>query len=200
VLVELEGRGRSPHEIAASADGTVRVVIGSGTVDSSIIDVITADFMLEILKLLNPFAKRSDQTEFQCAVLAMEIENGQARLAPLAVQTDTTTMLGDGRIDLSTEELELDWVTKPRKGLGLSASMITNPYIKLGGTLAKPALQVKEMEAVAATGIGVATLGISFVAKGLLDRVTAENKVCDQALAKIGRAQEKPHRRGRKRR
>ena len=65
--------------------------------------------------------------------------------------------------------------------------MITNPYIKLGGTLADPAIEVKPMEAVAQTGVAVATLGVSLVAKGMLDRVTAEKKVCEQALEEIGR-------------
>jgi len=78
-------------------------------------------------------------------------------------------------------------VTKPRKGIGLSASMITNPYIKLGGTLSSPSIQLKELQAVASTGAAVATLGLSLVAKGMFDRVTAEKKVCKEALEKIGR-------------
>ncbi len=36
-------------------------------------------------------------------------------------------------------------------------------------------------------GTSVVTLGISVVAKGMLDRVTAEKKVCEQALEEIGR-------------
>jgi hypothetical protein len=65
--------------------------------------------------------------------------------------------------------------------------MITNPYIKLGGTLSNPSVQLKGAEAVASTGVAVATLGLSLVAKGMLDRVTAEKKVCKQALEEIGR-------------
>jgi hypothetical protein len=65
--------------------------------------------------------------------------------------------------------------------------MITNPYIKLGGTLSEPAVELKPLEAVASTSVAVATLGISLVAKGMYDRVTAEKKVCKEALEKIGR-------------
>ena len=35
------------------------------------------------------------------------------------------TVLGNGTIDFKTEKVRLDWVTKPRKGVGLSASAIT---------------------------------------------------------------------------
>jgi len=98
------------------------------------------------------------------------------------------TMLGSGRIDLETEKLNLDWVTKPRKGIGISASMITNPYIKLGGTLGHPTIELKPMQAIASTGAAIATLGISWVAKGMLDRATAEKKVCKKALEEIAKA------------
>jgi hypothetical protein len=63
--------------------------------------------------------------------------------------------------------------------------MITNPYIKLGGTLADPSIELKPIEAVTSTGVAVATLGISLVAKGMFDRITAERKVCKRALAAI---------------
>ena len=107
-------------------------------------------------------------------------ESQQRRLRP-----DRTSFLGRGKIDFGTERLNLNWVTKPRKGIGLSASMITNPYIKLGGTLSRPAVELKPLEAVTSTGVAVATLGVSLVAKGMLDRITAEKKVCKRALEEI---------------
>jgi hypothetical protein len=63
--------------------------------------------------------------------------------------------------------------------------MITNPYIKLGGTLTNPSIQIKELQAVASTGVAVATLGLSLVAKGMLDRVMADRDVCQDALTAI---------------
>jgi AsmA protein len=104
----------------------------------------------------------------------------------MAFQSDKMTLLGHGKVDFRTEKLNLEWITKPRKGIGVSASMLTNPYIRLGGTLSNPALQLKEAEAVVSTGAAVATLGLSLVAKGMYDRVTAEKKVCKKALEEIG--------------
>ena len=144
-----------------------------------------ADFLRQLLTLLNPFAGEEKATELECAVLALTIDDGIAALEPIVVQTDKMTMLGNGTIDLDTEKLKFDWVTKPRKGIGLSASMITNPYVKLGGTLANPKIDLKELEAVTTTGVAVATMGLSLVARGLFDRVTAEKEVCKKALEKL---------------
>jgi hypothetical protein len=188
--VRLEMLGSSPHAFAASANGLVQVVIGKGVMDNEALDLVSADILLTLLNAFNPFAKEDAVTELQCVVLAVDIENGLAILEPMALQSDKMTMLGKGKIDLNTEKIDLQWVTKPRKGIGLSASMITNPYIKLGGTLSNPSLQLKGVEAVASTGVAVATLGISLVAKGMLDRITAEKKVCKQALEEIGRRQD----------
>jgi len=122
----------------------------------------------------------------QCGVALLSFEDGLATLEPMAFQSDKMTMLGKGRINLETEKLSLEWITKPRKGIGISASMITNPYIKLGGTLSEPAVELKPLEAVTSTGVAVATFGVSLVAKGMYDRVTAEKKVCKKALEEIG--------------
>jgi len=153
--------------------------------DHKVLDLVTADILLTLLNSFNPFAKQDAATEMQCGVALLSIADGLATLEPMAFQSDKMTMLGDGRIDLGTEKLNLEWITKPRKGIGISASMITNPYIKLGGTLAAPSVQLKEAEAVVSTGAAVATMGLSLVAKGMYDRVTAEKKVCKKALKAI---------------
>ena len=151
---------------------------------------MTADILLTLLNAFNPFAKEDVATELQCAVFLVNFENGLASLEPMVMQSDKMTMLGKGRIDLGTEKLDLDWVTKPRKGIGISASMLTNPYIKLGGTLADPAIELKPLEAMTSTGVAVATMGLSLVAKGMFDRVTAEKKVFKKALEEIARRSE----------
>jgi hypothetical protein len=41
------------------------------------------------------------------------------------------------------------------------------------------------------TGVAVATGGLSLLARGLLDRITAEAKVCEDALARTGQTNPK---------
>jgi len=185
ITIDLEAVGATPHELASTANGAMQLVIGKGTMDSKVLDLVTADILLSLLNAFNPFAKQDAATEMQCGVALLSFEDGLATLEPMAFQSDKMTMLGDGKIDLGTEKLSLEWITKPRKGIGISASMITNPYIRLGGTLSAPSVQLKETEAVVSTGAAVATMGLSLVAKGMYDRVTAEKKVCKKALEEI---------------
>jgi uncharacterized protein involved in outer membrane biogenesis len=185
IEIDLEAVGSTPHELASSTNGALQLVVGTGVMDSRLLDLATADFLLTLLNAFNPFAKQGEATELQCGVALLSIEDGIATLEPMAFQSDKMTLLGDGKIDLRTEKLNLHWITKPRKGLGISASMLTNPYIKLGGTLADPSIELKPLEAVTSTGVAVATMGISLVAKGMFDRIMAEKKVCKKALKEI---------------
>jgi uncharacterized protein involved in outer membrane biogenesis len=191
INLEYGGTGSSPHEIASTANGRMQLVASEGVMDRSIMNLVAADVLTSLLEALNPFSKEKPTTRLECAVVVIEVEDGVAVMEPMAVQTDVMTVLGGGKIDFSTEELDLNWVTKPRKGIGVSASLITNPYIKLGGTLGDPQIEMKPLEAMTSTGIAVATGGISILAKGLFDRITAEQKVCEQALKKVEKRRRK---------
>ncbi len=183
--ISMTAAGRSSHEMMASSNGRVLVTIDGGVMEKGIIDKVSADFLVTLLDALNPFAKQDPFTTLNCAVFAANFTDGVMTLDPAALQTTKVTILGDGTLDFSTEELRLDWITKPRKGIGISASMFTNPYIRLGGTLAKPQIQMKPAQAAASTGLAVVTMGISLVAKGMADRVTADKKVCEKAMKQV---------------
>jgi hypothetical protein len=117
-------------------------------------------------------------------VAAVGIEDGKMIVQPIAFRTDKTTVVGHGKLDLDTEEIALVWTLKPRRGVGVSRGSIANPYIRLGGTLASPHLEVKQLEAAASTGAAVASVGMTILYRGIYNRVTAEKKVCVDALAK----------------
>lgn len=185
VSIAMDMTGRSIHEMMSRSDGRIVLTAENGLVRRGIVEIISADVIATLFEALNPFSEREELTRLECAVVAATFEDGLMTLEPAAIQTDKVTILGDGTIDFATEKLKLDWVTKPRKGVGLSASAITNSYIRLGGTLCDPDFQIKPLEALATTGVAVVTMGLSVVARGLFDRVTAEKKVCEKARKKV---------------
>jgi uncharacterized protein involved in outer membrane biogenesis len=190
--IQLASSGATWRELATRADGAATMTLGPGDVASSVVDRITADILVSLLQALNPFSRSGGQEELECAVLHAEVHDGVVSVGPMALQTGSVTMLGEGTVDLATEKLRLDWVSKPRKGLGLSASAVTNSLIRLGGTLARPSVEVKPAEAIATTGIAVATAGLSILGKGILDRATAEKQVCEAALEEIEKKRRRP--------
>jgi hypothetical protein len=84
-------------------------------------------------------------------------------------------------VDLHTEELTVDFNTRPREGIGISPGMFTNPFIKLEGTLASPRVAVGA-KGVASGALAAATAGASVVAKGVVDRARGEADMCKKTL------------------
>jgi uncharacterized protein involved in outer membrane biogenesis len=183
--LELTGQGRSMHEIAASADGRLVCEQGQGRLDNSVLNTITADPLSKTYVALNPFTQSEPYTRLECSVALIEMNHGVAQVGPVAMRTDKMVMLGRGQIDFSTERLKLDWVTKPRKGVGLSASTITNAYVKLGGTLSDPRIEISPLRAAREAGATVMTGGLWLLYKSVFNRLTAERKVCARARNRI---------------
>jgi hypothetical protein len=179
----LTGEGRSLHEMAASLDGGAAAVVGSGQV-SNAHEHLTSGVARSLLDALNPFRGSSDHTDVECGIASAIVKRGKVSVEPIAVRTDKLTVVGHGRVDLRTEDIQLEWTLKPRTGVGLSPGAIANPYVKLGGTLSSPRLEVKALHAVASTGAAVATMGLTVLAKGFYDRITAEKKVCVDSVVK----------------
>ena len=192
VEYEVDGVGQSLRELAASANGRALILMGAGRVPNNLTDFMSSGVARALLDALNPFRKSSPYTALDCGVAAAGIEDGKVVVAPIAVRTDKMTVVGDGKVDLGTENIDLVWTIKPRSGAGISGGSIANPYIRLGGTLASPRLEVKPLSAVVSTGAAVGTLGLTILSRGIYNRITAEKKVCVDALAEA-RKQEDEH-------
>jgi uncharacterized protein involved in outer membrane biogenesis len=187
--LEFDGVGRSPHAIMSSADGWLVIGFGSGRLTQSIVKLLLIRRLASdlLLDALNPFRKKAPSTDLDCFVLVGRLEDGVATIEPLAVRTDKMSALARGTIEFDSEKLDFNWTSKPRKGVGLTTSAITNPYIKVGGTLSRPSFDIKPLTAATATGAAFLTGGLSLLGKGLWDRVTAGRKVCRKALKRADR-------------
>jgi len=157
----------------------------AGQVARSGIGFLTNDFLDELLTTLNPFSKRSDLSQLDCTVAAADIISGRVALSPVVIQLREITIIADGQIDLDTEKMKINFNTKPRRGLGISAGDLVNPFIQVGGTLAQPMLQLNPAGTVVEGGLAVATAGISILAKSLSDRFLSSRDPCGDALKEI---------------
>jgi uncharacterized protein involved in outer membrane biogenesis len=176
--LQLDGSGASPHELAAGSNGIFYLALSSGKIESSILDSLGDSIFLSILDALNPFRKKETMTDLDCAVIAGTIDDGKVTLDPVGLKTTKVTTVAHGTVDLGTEKLSLDFASKGRRGLGISASTLTNEAIKIGGTLANPSVQLKPISAAAKTGLAVVTAGISLLAEGLWNRISSETDLC----------------------
>ena len=127
--------------------------------------------------MLNPLRTAEKYTTLECAIYDVDIKDGVATIQNFAVQTDKLAIVTWGKLNFENERLDLSIQAAPREGIGISLGSVANSFLKLGGTIKSPQLQISKTASVAA-GAAVVTGGLSLVAKGLWDRVKAQGDIC----------------------
>jgi uncharacterized protein involved in outer membrane biogenesis len=181
--LKLHGAGNSFHELMASSNGAMSLRQSSGRIKDLGTGKIFGDLLLKIVRALNPLREEEEYRTFDCGIYDIDIIDGVAKIENFALQTDTMTVIVLGGLDFNTEKLDLAIRAKPREGLGISIGGVVNSFLKLGGTLSKPKLQVDPKGTVVTGGVAVATGGLSLLAKGLFDRFSANADICAQEEA-----------------
>jgi AsmA protein len=190
VSVSLRSKGNSPRALASAANGRVLVTQGSGRIENGAVGLASDDILAQLFSALNPFAKHEKYSNWDCTVLAVKITDGMAVLEPMLAQSEKLMILGVGKVDLHTEKVEVEFNTKPRSGVGLTADMFVTPFVKLGGTLATPGVSLNAKGTVLSGGAAVLTGGLSLLVQGVADRATAEHDQCAKTLVAAGAAAE----------
>jgi hypothetical protein len=85
-------------------------------------------------------------------------------------------------VDLNTEKLNVKFETAARKGIGVSAGDLVNPFVRIGGTMSSPRLAVDAKGAVVEGGVAVATLGLSILSKGMYGRWFSSKDPCGKFI------------------
>ena len=178
VQASIAARGASARQMAASANGRVLVTVGPGKAKSGLVSLVGGDLIGELAGKLNPFAAREPYTMLDCVVSRVDLVGGQATVSPVLMQSEKVTVVAQGKVDLHTEALALQFNTRPRKGVGISPGMFTNPFIEVAGTLASPRPGVSAAGAAAAAATG----GLTVLAQGLWDRLRGEQDLCKPTL------------------
>jgi uncharacterized protein involved in outer membrane biogenesis len=184
LTVDVRGKGRSVRALMASLDGTTTLVVGDGQIDSRLYEIVGAD----LVKIINPTGKQSE-SKLNCVVQRFEIKDGVATSKVFTADTNSTTLTGEGTLNLGTEvpSLLLDQKPKDTSIFGVI------PPIRVGGTFAN----LSFLPDAAGTALGVAkTVGGAALmanpvglAAGLIARNATADKpqdACQQALAQVG--------------
>ena len=162
--IKLKGQGKSVAGLMAGLNGDVVASLGEGKIPTGYLSLVSADISATLMRIINPFGKKMDSTQINCAVCDFNIKNGMAKSNIIIFDDPHKTLLSKGEINLKTEKLDFHIETKPKKGIGtqdtaklsVSLSKITKPF-KLGGTLANPSLEIDIVGS--GTTIGAALLG-----------------------------------------
>lgn len=178
--VNLVASGSHLRALAANANGAIMLdTRGGRTLGGTLLDRLYGDAITQILQTINPFASEGSETQLECAIFPLRIKAGELKSRPYTfISTNKLRITIDAFINLANEKLELSVETQARKGLGLSAGELFNPFVKIVGTLASPRLALDQEGVLIRGGAAVATGGLTVLAKMAKDRLTRSGDPC----------------------
>jgi uncharacterized protein involved in outer membrane biogenesis len=190
--INLKGQGKSVAELMAGLNGDVVASLGDGKLPTGYLGFVSSDISATLMRIINPFGKKIDSAQINCAVCDFNIINGMAKSDIIIVDDPQKTLFSKGEINLKTEKLDFKIETHPKEGIGtkdtaklsISLSKITKPF-KLGGTLAKPSLEIDIVGS--GTTIGAALLGPVGWAYLLVSGSSGKANPCKKALEIAGK-------------
>jgi len=183
IELSLTGKGDSVHDILSTGNGYFLFRVNSASIPNQKLHLLSADFLLELVRRLNPFIKKTDHLELDCALAAFQIIDGMAvSKNSIALQARKLLILGDGSIDLESERLKLVVKPKASEGFGLNTSSLVK-FMGVGGTLSEPKARADTKGLLlsgASLGAAVATGGMSLFLQNVFDRITSGAKICER--------------------
>ena len=190
--VDVKGTGASQAEFMAGLDGRTVLAVSRGRLDNGALDLLGGDIGATALRFVNPFSQEAKTVEINCLVSGFGIRNGMADSTALAFDTRRVSVVGDGGINLKTEQLDIAIKPSPKEGfgvggvgrIGLSAGELARGF-RLSGSLMKPSLTIDAGQTALSLGkeIGItALLGPAGLAASMASGDAANESACSAAL------------------
>lgn len=108
--MELSGRGSSLHEMAATLEGEVDLVMDEGQISGLLVELIGLDVAEALVLEVGPDAA----VPVRCLVVDLDVQGGVAEVETLVLDTTDTLITADGRIDLGRETVDLTVTPEPK--------------------------------------------------------------------------------------
>jgi uncharacterized protein involved in outer membrane biogenesis len=177
------GNGANLQDVAGSLNGSFYMASKGGNAENVDLSILETFIFDQIFSVLMPKSDKNLSTKFSCIAARAEIENGLVTTSPaIAFTTDKIAVNTAGTIDLKTEKMNFNFNSTPTNALKINAGELFHPFILISGTLADPKVGVDPGKSVLHGGAAIATMGLSVLAKGMVDRAGALNPLCDEML------------------
>ncbi|OFW10582.1 MAG: hypothetical protein A3H27_09550 [Acidobacteria bacterium RIFCSPLOWO2_02_FULL_59_13] len=148
---DLAGKGNSVGGMLASSDGKVGLVIAGGEISRLMMEEVG----LHLLEILGLKVTGDKLVKLRCGVADFDVKEGTMHANALILDTEVTTIIGTGSIDMKQEKLDLT-LNQHTKHTGPVA--LRSP-IYVRGSFARPDVDVDKGR-VAARALGAIALGI----------------------------------------
>ncbi len=174
--LDLKGSGGSVGRMLANADGKVGLVVAGGEISKLMMEKIG----LHLWEILELKMSGDRLVKLRCAVADFDVKAGTMHVGALVFDTEVTTVVGTGSIDLDKEKLDL---TLNPKTKNTSIVSLRSP-IYVRGSFAKPEVEVDKGR-VAVRALGAAALAFVnplLVLIPLIDAGPGKDSDCGQLV------------------
>ena len=128
--INLAGSGASMAAIAGGLNGRTQVSMGESRLNNKYLRIVAGD----LFKIIDPWAAKEDTGKINCVLSKFDIKSGVATSQAMVVDGAAFAVLGDGKINLGPETLDLLIDAKPKNNSLLSVAV----PVRVGGTLMNP--------------------------------------------------------------
>ena len=134
--VDVNGTGDSIAAIMASLNGEASLLMEEGQLDTGGLELLMGGSNALIGTLIT---SGSEAATLNCLAIDYDIKDGIAEQKVLLIDTQFSTVVGEGKIDLGKETIDL-LITPKSKDVSLSVAV----PVRVGGTLASPSFTPDE--------------------------------------------------------
>ena len=173
---DLTGQGNSVGRMLANSSGKVELVVAGGKISKLMMEKIG----LHLWEILELKIAGDRLVKLRCAVADFGVKAGVMSTDALIFDTEITTIIGTGSIDLGQEKLDL---TLNQKTKNTSLVALRSP-ITIRGSFAKPDVKVDKGR-VAARAFGAIALGMAnplLALMPLIDAGPGQDSNCGQMV------------------
>jgi len=140
VDVEVAGSGASVADIMASLNGHSLILMGEGRAKTAAFDALIGGVSQIVGSL---FSEKSEWTVVECIASNFDIKQGLATSKGLLFDTEYASVIGEGTVNLGSEQLDMKITPKPK-----SATLNVSVPIKVQGTFLEPSFKPDELATV----------------------------------------------------
>lgn len=148
---QLTGHGNSVGRMLASSNGNVALVVAKGQISKLMMEKMG----LHLWEMLELKLTGDRLINLRCAVADFSVKNGAMHADALILDTEVTTIVGTGRVDLANEMLDL---TLNQKTKATSPVALRSP-ITIRGSFAAPTVEVDKGR-MAVRALGALAMGV----------------------------------------
>ncbi len=108
--IKLVMHGRSVREMAATADGSIRLALADARVSHLLVELAG----LDVMQSLGVVLRGDEPIPVRCAAFDLTAKNGDVRSNMFVIDTDDTNITADVHLNLATEKLDMSISPHPK--------------------------------------------------------------------------------------